>query len=60
MITQATSEAIGRGAATKILDGSIDIVGPEDKHTDSSCTGAGHDEGGGSCGSGAGAGKLTW
>ncbi|KAL7410257.1 NADPH nitrite reductase [Mrakia frigida] len=54
MVTQATSEALGRGAATKILE----IVGPEDE-------GSAHGHGGAeapsgdSCGGGGG-GKLAW
>lgn len=59
MVTQAQSEAIGLGAATAIIDGTLEMVGPEDAHNESSCAGSG---GGGEellCGSGGG-GKLDW
>lgn len=59
MVTQATSDAIGKGAATKILSGELEIVGPDDQHNDSSCTGGAADETAGACGS-SGGGKLEW
>ena len=57
MVTQAASEALGRGAATAIIESDLEIVGrTKGRHT-SSCGG----EGGAvvACG-GASGGKLDW
>lgn len=60
MVTQAASEVIGRGGATAIIDGSIELVGPEDQHNKASCSGSGGNEGAVLCGGGGGGGKLDW
>lgn len=58
MVTQAASEALGRGAATAIIEADIEIVGrTKQRHT--LCDGSGGEEGVSSCG-GAGGGKLDW
>jgi hypothetical protein len=59
MVTQAASEALGRGAATAIIEADIEIVGRTKLRHTSSCGGSGGEEGVSSCGGGGG-GKLDW